>query len=340
MATTVTRTAVLQLAAIAAHPGPVHERAQALLVELHNHIPFDGAWMALAEPGGAGYTSLASTDLEVSSVRYLSGPQMARDIELTGADRARPPTSLSDMHWSSSDLQTWAECLLPAGFHETLSAALFADGGRHVGFVTVLFQSTEPPSQTVRRQLARVLPGLASGIDPVRALAAAAALISGARAGVVLLPEHGVICLPGLCDDELLAAGSALIAAARDAVSEGSNYVSFLWPRGSRRSPDSYVRVTVLPCERDLVTVACGVVVLSPAPRLRGLTPRELEVLGHVIEGCSNFEIARALGLAPRSVAAHIEHILFKLDAPSRTLAAVRAERAGLYVPLARAGAE
>jgi DNA-binding CsgD family transcriptional regulator len=334
----VTRTADLKLGAIAASPGPVRERAQALLAELHDHIPFDGAWMALAESGGTGYTSLASTDLEASSVRYLSGPQMASDIELTGADRERPPTSLADVPWSPDDLQTWAECLLPAGFHETLSAALFEDGGRHVGFITVLFQSKDPPSQAVRRQLARVLPRLAAGIDPVRALGAAAALISGARAGVVLLPEDGVDRLPGLCDDELLATGSALIAAARDAISEGANYVSFLWPRGSRQAPDGYVRVTVLPCERDLDTVACGVVVLSPATRLRGLTPRELEVLGHLVEGCSNLEIARALGVAPRTVAAHLEHILCKLDAPSRTLAAVRAERAGLYVPLARAG--
>jgi DNA-binding CsgD family transcriptional regulator len=32
-------------------------------------------------------------------------------------------------------------------------------------------------------------------------------------------------------------------------------------------------------------------------------------------------------------VAAHVEHILAKLSAPTRTLAAVRALRLGLYVP-------
>jgi DNA-binding NarL/FixJ family response regulator len=67
---------------------------------------------------------------------------------------------------------------------------------------------------------------------------------------------------------------------------------------------------------------------------LRGLTPRELEVLGLLIDGCSNQQIARALVVAPRTVAAHLEHILVKLGAPTRTLAAVRAEREGLYVPL------
>jgi DNA-binding NarL/FixJ family response regulator len=72
---------------------------------------------------------------------------------------------------------------------------------------------------------------------------------------------------------------------------------------------------------------------LSPATHLHGLTPRELEVLGLLVEGCSNQEIARALVVAPRTVAAHLEHVLVKLGAPTRTLAAVRAERDGLYVP-------
>lgn len=76
-----------------------------------------------------------------------------------------------------------------------------------------------------------------------------------------------------------------------------------------------------------------GVVVLSNVGDVRGLTPRELEVLGLVIDGRSNDEIARALVIASRTVAAHLEHILSKLEAGTRTLAAVRAQRAGLYVP-------
>ena len=72
---------------------------------------------------------------------------------------------------------------------------------------------------------------------------------------------------------------------------------------------------------------------ISPGGDLRGLTPRELEVLGLLIKGYASQEIAQALVVAPRTVAAHLEHILVKLGASSRTLAAVRAERAGLYVP-------
>ena len=139
--------------------------------------------------------------------------------------------------------------------------------------------------------------------------------------------------LPGLACDALLAEGSPVVTIARSCIDDGRVYSSFLWPCGGRHAPDGHVRVTVLASPRDIPASVLGTVVLSPASDLRGLTPRELEVLGLLIDGCSNQQIARALVVAPRTVAAHLEHILVKLDAPSRTLAAVRAEREGLYVP-------
>jgi DNA-binding NarL/FixJ family response regulator len=93
------------------------------------------------------------------------------------------------------------------------------------------------------------------------------------------------------------------------------------------------VRVTVLAAPQDVPPGLTAVALLSAATDLHGLTPRELEVLGLLVEGCSNHEIARTLVVAPRTVAAHLEHVLVKLGAPTRTLAAVRAERDGLYVP-------
>ncbi|WP_285135871.1 LuxR C-terminal-related transcriptional regulator [Microbacterium sp. lyk4-40-TSB-66] len=327
------RDAALELAEIAARPGTAHERAQALLDELQLRLPFDGAWMALAEPDGSGYTPLASTDLDGSSLRYLSGPRMAHDIDRTGANRDRPPISLSDLPYAAQDLQTWAECLLPAGFHEALSVALFEDGGRHVGFMTVLFRHADPPSSSLRRELTRLVPQLATGIDPVRSLAASTVIVRDAEAGVVILPGDAVAPLPGLPDHSLLAPGSLLVSTARDVISEGRTYATFLWRCGTRRALDDLVRVTVLAGESDLEAVACGALILSSPRDLRGLTTREFEVLGHVIEGCSNLEIARALVVSPRTIAAHLEHILAKLDASSRACAAVRAERAGLYVP-------
>ena len=116
-------------------------------------------------------------------------------------------------------------------------------------------------------------------------------------------------------------------------IADGQVYSSFLWPRGGSHAPDGHARVTALAAPDDVPAVLGGVVLLSPVPDLHGLTPRELEVLGLMVEGRSNQEIARTLVVAPRTVAAHLEHLLAKLEAPTRTLAAVRAERQGLYVP-------
>jgi DNA-binding NarL/FixJ family response regulator len=328
-----TEAAVVHLAEIAATPGHLPERALALLHELGRHIPFDASWMALAEPRGSGYTSLASTALDQSTVRYLSGPEMAHDIEVTGTNRARPPLSLSDLPYPAEDLPTWADCLIPAGYHEALAVALFVPGQRHVGFLALLSASAQPPTEAVRHRLARLAPILARGIDPWQSLLTAARVVQAAAAGVVLSKDGDTTPIPGLGDDALLTGGSPVLDAARDAIRNGQVYTSFLWPLGGRHAPNGHVRVTVLTGTEDVSRVLAGMVLLSPAGDLRGLTPRELEVLGLVIEGRANQEIARALVVASRTVAAHLEHILLKLGAPSRTLAAVRAERAGLYVP-------
>ena len=76
-----------------------------------------------------------------------------------------------------------------------------------------------------------------------------------------------------------------------------------------------------------------GTLLVTPRVDCRGLTPRELQVLGLLVDGRSNQQIAKRLAVAPRTVAAHMEHLLNKLEAPTRTLAAVRAEREGCYVP-------
>ena len=59
-----------------------------------------------------------------------------------------------------------------------------------------------------------------------------------------------------------------------------------------------------------------------------GITGREAEVLHLVIDGRPNKEIAAALGLSPRTVEKHVENLLRKTGARSRTEQAVTARRA------------
>ncbi len=62
------------------------------------------------------------------------------------------------------------------------------------------------------------------------------------------------------------------------------------------------------------------------------LTPREMEVLQLVAEGLPNKQIATRLGISDHTVKFHVDAILGKLGAHSRTEAVTRAARLGLLV--------
>lgn len=70
----------------------------------------------------------------------------------------------------------------------------------------------------------------------------------------------------------------------------------------------------------------------SGAPLVEPLTERELDVLRRMAEGMPNKLIARDLGISEHTVKYHVNAILGKLGAQSRTDAVVRATRAGLIL--------
>ena len=321
------------VAEIATSSLPLPRRAEQMLTVLRRLVPFDGAWLALADPHHPRYVTAAAADLAGSTLAFLTSPQQARDIEATGTERALPPLSPTDLPFPAEELPGWAECLIPAGYREGLAVALLGPGGRHVGFLATLSGDSGAPALEVRRALARLAPILARGVDPACSLAATARIVRDAHAGVVVSGDGSAEPVPGMDSHPVLAAGSPALAAACARLTAGRVHHSFLWPIGGRHAPGGHLRITALAPPADLPVHLGGVVLVSPAYGLNGLTPRELEVLGLLVEGRSNREIARALVVAQRTVAAHIEHILVKLRTPTRTLAAVRAERTGLYVP-------
>lgn len=70
--------------------------------------------------------------------------------------------------------------------------------------------------------------------------------------------------------------------------------------------------------------------VVAEPPLAEPLTPREEEVLSLLAEGRSNREIGVALDISPHTAKFHVDRILLKLEASSRTDAVVRAVRLGL----------
>lgn len=65
-------------------------------------------------------------------------------------------------------------------------------------------------------------------------------------------------------------------------------------------------------------------------PSLPLLTQRESEVLGHLVRGASNQEIANALGVSIHTVKDHLSRLMDKLEVRSRLALVHRAEDLGL----------
>jgi DNA-binding NarL/FixJ family response regulator len=85
------------------------------------------------------------------------------------------------------------------------------------------------------------------------------------------------------------------------------------------------------PAATDAVLAAAGQATSrSRAGGPAGLTSREGEVLGLLAQGMPNKGIARQLGISPKTVGNHIEHIYTKLGVSGRAGAALHAMRHGL----------
>lgn len=63
---------------------------------------------------------------------------------------------------------------------------------------------------------------------------------------------------------------------------------------------------------------------------INGLTTREQEVLAHLADGSTNFEIGETLSISPKTVARHRENIMRKLNLHSRTELVKYAIRKGI----------
>jgi len=72
---------------------------------------------------------------------------------------------------------------------------------------------------------------------------------------------------------------------------------------------------------------------LTPKQATLGLTPRQLEVVRMLASGAPNKAIARELGMAERTVKAHVTVALRALRVSSRTQLALEAARLGLLSP-------
>lgn len=319
----------------------VTARSQAVLEVIERVVPFEAGMIRAIDPVRRTSPALAARGFSDRTLDYFDCAY--DELERLGLDRPVAPLRVHHAPVPAEELVAWTEYLAPAGFRDGVGVCLLSPDGRHLGLMALNTDQLGRPSDTDVALISMLAPAVATAIDPLRSVTAAARIVDDAVAAAVLTRSGAPQPLPGMPGHRLLNEGSAVLAVAAEQVTAGGTLTSFLAPDRpdarpsgrSRQQPagERYLRVTVLACEPIPPYQMAAAVVLSPAGDLFGLTARELHILGLVVNGWSNHRIAATVSVTPRTVAAHIEHILYKLDAATRTVAAVRAFRQGLYVP-------
>jgi non-specific serine/threonine protein kinase len=103
------------------------------------------------------------------------------------------------------------------------------------------------------------------------------------------------------------------------------------WATGSALSPEQAIRLGL--AAQDADPAASTTANARVEGGLDRLSRREREVSGLIAEGLTNRQISQALSISERTVGSHIEHIMTKLNARSRTRIAVWAIQHGLGRP-------
>jgi DNA-binding CsgD family transcriptional regulator len=111
----------------------------------------------------------------------------------------------------------------------------------------------------------------------------------------------------------------------------GADQWDAAWATGSALSPQEAIRLALAAQDED--PAAPTTADARAEDGLDRLSRREREVSGLIAEGLTNRQISQALSITERTVGSHVEHIMTKLNARSRTRIAVWAIQHGLGRP-------
>jgi DNA-binding CsgD family transcriptional regulator len=323
---------VMEIDRIAATAGDPRRRLDALWGPLREIVPFAAAWVGIFDAERCQHTTASAIEHTEADRRYLESRSFNDQVEAVGLFRRRRPLCLRDVPLPPAELPSWAEHWWPAGYREGLGVPLVARDGRQVGLLTLHTDSADHPTDEARDLIGMAAPMIAAVVDPMSTLAGLAGLVADAQACVVASRSGTLHPLPGMPPHPLLTAQSRVVSVALTKLTDHRTHTAFLCP-WLDNGEEGYVRVTGIACPPQAPHCFTALILISPSGDLHGLTRRELEVLGLLIDGWANHHIATALFITERTVAAHLEHIRAKLHAPTRTVAAVRSLRLGLYVP-------
>ena len=315
-----------EMAEIAVSAGDVQQRAQALLAPLSRVVPYTAAWIAVRDPETRQHRPVAQEGDTAPLATYFALPEADHEIELLGLNRFGPPVRASDLPLPLEEVRAWGEYLLPAGFRDGFVMGIFADDGRHLGFITLLTDDPAHRTTDYVDLVAGARPLLAHALDRMPALAAVAQLVDDPIGGAVLSRGGRCLPVPGMPGHPLLTPTSPLVAVARTQAASTGAQASFLCPWS-----ESLLRVTVLNCLDERTDHLSAVVVLSTPHGHAEMGLTDLQVLGALLDG---WPLARiSAECAAPAVAHHLEQLARQLGCASVHALLMLASAQGLYVP-------
>ena len=301
------------------------QAAADVLAELCVAEPIVAAALTCYDPITDEHRPLCSTGYAEPVLDYLRSPAfLVRDLgyrQLVGND-ARRAQCWRDTSFDYTATRSVTQVFRPAGYAGGATARLTTRGGSYAGDLHLSTTDAALPTRTVLLALHHAAPLLAAAVDVTRRLRL------GAGAGDLAADQY--TALVTTAGDVVALSDPAALGEAWDPGLPGRVARWRLAPhapgdgRFRHRWQGQWWRVRLARVDRGTL------VSLRPDASPAVLTVRELEVLTLLTDGLLNITIAHRLEITQRTVAHHIEHILDKLGASSRTAAARRAVEDGL----------
>jgi len=313
------------IASISSSSGGVEDRANLILEQVQSLVPYRGVLLARTHPSQTAPQRVATSGYSNRLVDYMLSTSFRSELlEPFAATIGKWPMRECDMPMDPLTLRPIAEHLRPEGFLEGMVMTLPAREGGIAGFLILSVEDQRPPSDESVTVLAHAAGLLGNLIDPLRDARWLTSILSDDQTAVAILPNKRLVALRGEVVPDLERPESGLRKALAWAEANHRIDVPFIW----LDSAGTWFSCRLLRCAGGVM-----VVTISESARVYGLTRRELEVLTHLSLGRTNDEIATALVVTTRTVRAHVERLMDKLNTGSRSGVASRAIHEGLTMP-------